>query len=248
MQREALRNYLDTLLETPRFRDYCPNGLQVEGRSEVRHLVCGVTASQALIDAAQARGADGLLVHHGWFWKAEDGRVTGHRRRRLASLLAHDLNLFAFHLPLDAHAELGNNAQLARRLDWEVTRRFGDQELGFCGQLARPQSAAELAKHVARVLGREPQLLGAPERSISRVAWCSGGAQGYFEAAIQCGVDLFMSGEVSEQCTHLARECGVAYLAAGHHATERYGVQALGEHLERNCGIRCEFVDIDNPV
>ena len=254
MQRDTLRNYLDTLLDVARFKDYCPNGLQVEGRDEIRTLVCGVTASQALIDAAIALGADGLLVHHGWFWKAEDGRVTGFRKRRMASLLAHDLNLFAYHLPLDAHAELGNNAQLAAKLGWRIEGRFGEQDIGFVGVPTRdavpsaPTFAGDIARQVARVLGREPLLIGDPQRVISRVAWCSGGAQGYFEAALATGADLYLSGEISEQTTHLANETGMAYLAAGHHATERYGVQALGAHLEVNCGVRCEFVDIDNPV
>ena len=254
MQRDTLRNYLDTLLDVARFKDYCPNGLQVEGRDEIRTLVCGVTASQALIDAAIALGADGLLVHHGWFWKAEDGRVTGFRKRRMASLLAHDLNLFAYHLPLDAHAELGNNAQLAAKLGWQIEGRFGEQDIGFVGVPTRdavpsaPTFAGDIARQVARVLGREPLLIGDPQRVISRVAWCSGGAQGYFEAALATGADLYLSGEISEQTTHLANETGMAYLAAGHHATERYGVQALGAHLEVNCGVRCEFVDIDNPV
>jgi dinuclear metal center YbgI/SA1388 family protein len=254
MQRDTLRNYLDTLLDVARFKDYCPNGLQVEGRDEIRTLVCGVTASQALIDAAIALGADGLLVHHGWFWKSEDGRVTGFRKRRMASLLAHDLNLFAYHLPLDAHAELGNNAQLAAKLGWRIEGRFGEQDIGFVGVPTRdavpsaPTFAGDIARQVARVLGREPLLIGDPQRVISRVAWCSGGAQGYFEAALATGADLYLSGEISEQTTHLANETGMAYLAAGHHATERYGVQALGAHLEVNCGVRCEFVDIDNPV
>jgi dinuclear metal center YbgI/SA1388 family protein len=254
MQRDTLRNYLDTLLDVARFKDYCPNGLQVEGRDEIRTLVCGVTASQALIDAAIARGADGLLVHHGWFWKSEDGRVTGFRKRRMASLLAHDLNLFAYHLPLDAHAELGNNAQLAAKLEWCVDGHFGEQDIGFIGVPKKsavpsaPTFAGDIARQVSQVLGREPLLIGDPQCVVERVAWCSGGAQGYFEAALATGADLFLSGEISEQTTHLAKETGMAYLAAGHHATERYGVQALGAHLEANCGIRCEFVDIDNPV
>lgn len=254
MQRDTLRNYLDTLLDVARFKDYCPNGLQVEGRDEIRYLVCGVTASQALIEAAIARGADGLLVHHGWFWKSEDGRVTGFRKRRMASLLAHDLNLFAYHLPLDAHAELGNNAQLAAKLGWCVEGRFGEQDIGFVGvpktdsMPSAPTFAGDIVRQVSSTLGREPLLIGDPQRMVKRVAWCSGGAQGYFEAALATGADLYLSGEISEQTTHLANETNMAYLAAGHHATERYGVQALGAHLVANCGIRCEFVDVDNPV
>ena len=246
--REDLRVYLDTLLEAVRFRDYCPNGLQVEGRGRVGRIVCGVTASQALIEAAIERGADALLVHHGWFWKAEDGRVTGFRKQRMARLLAHDINLFAYHLPLDAHATLGNNAQLAQRLDWTVTGRFGEQDIGFVGVPSEPTFAGALAQRMEQALGRAPMLIGDPARKVVRIAWCSGGAQDYFEAALASGADVFVSGEMSEQTVHLARETGMAYIAAGHHATERYGVMALGAHLAEQFGIDCEFVDIDNPV
>ena len=246
--REDLRAYLDDLLDAASFRDYCPNGLQVEGCERVQRIVCGVTASQALIEAAIERGADTLLVHHGWFWKAEDGRVTGFRRQRMARLLAHDINLFAYHLPLDAHATLGNNAQLAARLGWTVSGRFGEQDIGFIGVPPAPTLAAELVRQIERALGRAPLLIGDPGRKLARVAWCSGGAQGYFEAALAAGADVFISGEISEQTVHLARETGMAYIAAGHHATERYGAMALGAHLAEKYGIACEFVDIDNPV
>ncbi len=248
MRREELARYLDELLQAAKFRDYCPNGLQVEGRDEVRRIVAGVTASQKLLDLAVARGADAVLVHHGYFWKGEDARVTGLRRRRLATLLKHDINLLAYHLPLDAHPELGNNAQLAVRFGWQPEGRFGEQEIGWYGSLPAPASLAEVAASVATTLGRQPLLLGDPARSIRRVAWCSGGAQGYFEAAIGLGVDLYLSGEVSEPTPHLAEESGVAYLCAGHHATERYGVQALAAHLERALGVECEFIDLDNPA
>ncbi len=248
MQRDELNRYLCELLAVERFRDYCPNGLQVEGRAEVARIVCGVTASQALIEAAIEREADAILVHHGWFWKGEDGRVTGFRKQRLQHLLAHDINLFGFHLPLDAHGELGNNAQLAVRFGWQIERHFGEQDLGCLAVLPAPTFAGELAHQAATLLGRTPLLLGEPEQPVTRVAWCSGGAQDWFEAAIDAGADLFLSGEVSEQNTHLSRECGVAYLAAGHHATERYGVMALGQHLTQHCGLACEFIDIDNPV
>ena len=248
MQREDFRAYLDALLEAPRFRDYCPNGLQVEGRTQIKSIVCGVTASQALIDAAIERKADAILVHHGWFWKSEDGRVTGFRKRRMASLLAHDINLFAYHLPLDAHPEVGNNAQLARLFGWVIDRRFGEQDLGCSAVLPAPTLAGALQAQASEIFRRPAMLIGDPQRSVQRVAWCSGGAQDWFEAAIAAGADLFMSGEVSEQTTHLARETGVAYLAAGHHATERYGVQALGERVARELGLAVEFVDIDNPV
>ncbi|MBK9446046.1 MAG: Nif3-like dinuclear metal center hexameric protein [Betaproteobacteria bacterium] len=248
MKRDELARYLDETLETARFRDYCPNGLQVEGVAEVQRIVTGVTASQALIDAAIARGADTLLVHHGWFWKGEDGRITGLRKARIARLLAHDINLFAYHLPLDAHPELGNNAQLAAQLGWLPDGRFGEQDIAWLGRLAVPQTAGELAQAIAAGLGRSPQLIGDATRPVARIGWCSGGAQGYFEQAIALGVDAYISGEISEQTVHLARESGVAYLAAGHHATERFGAKALAAHLAARFGLDCEFVDIDNPV
>ena len=248
MKREELADYLDRLLQPENFRDYCPNGLQVEGRAEVRRIVAGVTASQALLDAAVARGADAVLVHHGWFWKGEDGRVTGIRRRRLGTLLAHDISLFAYHLPLDAHPELGNNAQLAARFGWQPDGRFGEQDIGWLGRCVDGATAGSLAAALAAGLGRAPLLLGDPGRPVRRLGWCTGGAQGWFEQAIALGVDAFVSGEASEQTTHLARESGVAYLACGHHATERYGVAALAAHLAEQCGLQCEFVEIDNPV
>lgn len=248
MKREELVSYLDGLLQPAKFRDYCPNGLQVEGRAEVTRVVAGVTASQALLDAAVARGADAVLVHHGYFWKGEDGRVTGIRRNRLKTLLEHDINLFAYHLPLDAHPELGNNAQLASRLGWQADGRFGEQDIAWLGRVGAVTTAGALAGQVAGGLARTPMLIGDPQRPISRLGWCTGGAQGYFEQAIALGVDAFISGEISEQTVHLARESGIAYLACGHHATERYGVAALAAHLSVQSGLHCEFVDVDNPV
>ena len=248
MERQQLVVYLDGLLQPAKFRDYCPNGLQVEGRAAVRHVVAGVTASQALLDHAVACGADTLLVHHGYFWKGEDGRVTGIRRSRLKTLLQNDLNLLAYHLPLDAHPDLGNNAQLASRLGWAAEGRFGEQDIAWLGSVGAATTAGELAAQLAANLARQPQLIGDPQRPLKRLAWCTGGAQAYFEQAIALGVDAFVSGEISEPTVHLARESGVAYLACGHHATERYGVAALAAHLNAHCGLRCEFVDIDNPV
>ena len=248
MKRDELMRYLDELLESARFKDYCPNGLQVEGRPEIRRIVAGVTASQALVDQAVARGADALLVHHGWFWRGEDGRVTGFRKKRLQTLLAHDINLIAYHLPLDGHAEFGNNAQLAQRLDWTVEGRFGEQEVGWYGRLNESRTLGEVAHRVSAELGREALVIGAQAQQVSRIAWCSGGAQSLFEAALSLGVQVFLSGEISEQHVHLARESGVAYLAAGHHASERYGIQALAAHLAGKFGLDCTFIDIDNPV
>jgi len=248
MDRTQLQRHLDELLDAARFKDYCPNGLQVEGASEVSKIVCGVSASLALIDAAIERGAQALLVHHGWFWRGEDGRVTGTRRARIARVLAHDINLFAYHLPLDAHPELGNNARLGRLLDFRPTGTTGEQGLIWLGEPGQPATAGELCKRTEIVLGRTPLLVGDPQRRVHRVAWCTGGAQGYFEQAIDAGVDLYISGEISEPTTHLARESGVPYIAAGHHATERYGVMALGAHLAEHFGLTVEFVDIDNPA
>ena len=246
MDRNELAGYLDRLLDCGRFRDYCPNGLQVEGRAGIRRIVCGVSASLTLLQAALAADADAVLVHHGWFWRGEDGRVTGIRRARLKTLLENDLSLFAYHLPLDAHAEFGNNAQLARRMGWTVDGRFAEQDVGFLGRTTG--TAGGLADRLALELGRLPLLVGDPARAVERIAWCSGGAQGYFEQAIAAGADVYVSGEISEQTTHLARESGVPYIAAGHHATERYGVQALAAHLAERFGIDCRFVDIDNPA
>ena len=248
MLRTDLQGFLDELLDCGRFADYCPNGLQVEGRAEIRRVVCGVTASQALIEHAIAVGADAIVVHHGWFWRGEDARVTGIRRQRLGRLLAHDINLFAYHLPLDAHSGLGNNAQLARVLGWQVEGPCREQPLVLLGRLPHPLPAGEVARLVAARLAREPLLVGDASREVRRVAWCSGGAQDYFGCAIDAGVDLYLSGEISEKTTHLARESGVPFLAAGHHATERYGIQALSICLSERCGLESSFVDLDNPV
>lgn len=248
MHREELRTYLDNLLETARFRDYCPNGLQVEGCAEVGRIVCGVTASQALLDEAVRREADAVLVHHGWFWKSDDSRITGIRRKRMATLIGSGINLFAYHLPLDAHPDIGNNAELARRAGWRIDGRFAEQEIAFIGAPSVPSTAAQIATSLETLLGRAVLVVGAVDRPVARLAWCSGGAQGMFDEAIQAGADCFVSGEISEQTVHLARESGIPYIAAGHHATERYGVMALGQHLAEKFGLDCQFVDIDNPV
>lgn len=248
MQREELARYLDALLEVPRFHDYCPNGLQVEGRAKVSRLVTGVTASQALIEAAVAAGADALLVHHGYFWKGEDGRITGTRRRRIGLLLEHDISLFAYHLPLDAHLELGNNTQLGALLGLIEEGRAGEQNIVVHGRLGAAQPLSALCAHIESRLGRAPAVIGDPGRQIARIAWCTGGAQGCFEDAIPLGIDAFLAGEISEPQVHLARESGVAYIAAGHHATERFGVQALGAHLATKFGLEHRFIDIPNPV
>ena len=248
MNRDDLQGALDTLLDAGRFRDYCPNGLQVEGRGEVARVVSGVTASLALIERAVERNADAILVHHGLFWKGDDMRVVGPKKKRLELLLAHEINLFAYHLPLDAHAELGNNAQLAKQLGFRITGRFAEQEIGFLGELEIAMPAEALTAKVSEALGRKALVVGPLERVIKHIAWCTGGAQGYFEQAIATGCDAFLSGEISEQTTHLAREAGVPYIAAGHHATERYGVQGVGAWLQAEHGVEHRFVDDDNPA
>lgn len=240
----------DRLLDAARISDYCPNGLQVEGRPQVRRIVSGVTASQALIDAAIAAEADVLLVHHGYFWKGEDARVVGSKQRRLKALLAHDISLLAYHLPLDVHAELGNNVQLAHRLGIEVEDALvpgNPKVIGLQGSLPQPLLAGEFAARVEQVLGRTPLLVN-PQRRVSRIGWCSGGGQGYIEQAIAAGVDLFLTGEASEQTYHSAVENDIAFIAAGHHATERYGVQALGEYLASHFALEHRFIDCPNPI
>ena len=246
-QRTEIASHLSALLSVDRFKDYGPNGLQVEGRDEVRRLVSGVTASLALIEAAVAHGADAILVHHGLFWRGQSGCITGWMRQRLAPLLAHGINLFAYHLPLDAHPTLGNNAQLGLRLGLQADARFGEQDLG-CIAPAACADAQALAAQVQAVLGRAPVLLPGDGRPLRRVAWCTGGAQGYFEAAIAAGVDAFITGELSEPQAHIARETGIAFLACGHHATERYGAPAVGDHLAQQFGLEHRFIDIPNPA
>jgi dinuclear metal center YbgI/SA1388 family protein len=248
-QRNQIESYLDTLLEVGRFKDYGPNGLQVEGRAELRRIVSGVTASQALIDAAIADGADAILVHHGLFWRGQDGRLVGWLGERVRRLMAHGINLFAYHLPLDAHPELGNNAQLGARLGLVVDARFGEQELGFAAPAGDNASLAALAARVQAALGdRVPLVLPGDGRALARIGWCTGGAQGYFEAAIAAGVDAFLTGEVSEPQAHLARETGVAFLACGHHATECFGAPALAAHLAEKFALEHRFIEIANPA
>ncbi len=249
--RDELTTYLDALLQVSRFQDYAPNGLQVEGRTEIRRLMSGVTACQALLDEAVAWQADAVLVHHGYFWKGEGACVTGMKARRLRTLLLADINLLAFHLPLDAHPELGNNAQLAGRLGLEIQGTFDTGtalDLGFLGQLPQPEPLADFTRRVAGALGRQPRVVSGGGRPVQRMAWCTGAAQGFIELAADCGVDLYLSGEISEPTVHVARERGVHYVAAGHHATERYGAQALGEHLAERFGLVHRFVDIDSPA
>ncbi len=245
-----LLDYTGHLLQIDRYRDYCPNGLQVAGRSQISTIVTGVSASMAMLAAAADAGADMILVHHGYFWKGEDPRVTGIRRARLKFLLERDISLVAYHLPLDAHPELGNNARLAAVLGIEVDGWFGEQSLAAYGRIspAENQTLAGLCNRIERALGRRPMAVGAGDMAIRRVAWCTGAAQDVLEQAIGLGVDAFLTGEVSERTVHLARESGVAFIAAGHHATERYGIQALGAHLAARYGVCHRYIEIDNPV
>ena len=243
-----LCDYNASLLQTSLFKDCCPNGVQVEGRAEVWRIATGVTASQYVLDSAIEWGADAILVHHGYFWRNEDATIAGIKKRRIAQLLRNDVSLLAYHLPLDAHSELGNNAQLGKLLGLVEQGRFGEQNIACFGALERPQSLTQLTKRVAHELQREPQIIGDGAKSIHKVAWCSGGAQGYFEAAIAQGVDAYLTGEASEQNFHLAQESGVAFIAAGHHATERHGVQALGKHLSAHFALEHRFFDQDNPI
>lgn len=247
--RNEIENTLNTLLCTDRFEDYGPNGLQVEGRAELCRIVSGVTASLALIDAAIADGADAIVVHHGLFWRGQDGRLVGWLGERVRRLMAHGINLFAYHLPLDAHPEFGNNAQLGLRLGLAADARFGAQALGFAGPSGQNTTLAALVARVQAALGgRAPLVLPGDGRALARIGWCTGGAQGYFEAAIAAGVDAFLTGEVSEPQVHLARETGVAFLACGHHATECFGAPALAAHVAERFGLAHRFIEIANPA
>lgn len=247
-QQTDITSYLAKQLELENFKDYGPNGLQVEGKPEVHKIVSGVTASLALIEAALAVGADVILVHHGLFWRGQDGRITGWLKRRLERLLAAQVNLLAYHLPLDAHPAWGNNAQWGQRLGLVADARFGEQRLGCIASAPEPTELADWVQRVRAVSGRDVTCAPGDGRSVRRVAWCTGGAQGYFEGAIAAGADLFITGEISEPQAHLARETGVAFLAAGHHATERYGAPALAAHVAEVFGLSHEFIDLDNPA
>ena len=247
--RQTLLDWCDATLETARFKDYAPNGLQVEGRTGIRRILTAVTASRAAIDHAVVTGADMLLVHHGMFWKSEPATITGWKKQRIAALLAHDINLAGYHLPLDTHPELGNNAQLAKRCGWLPEYRFGDQDLLAAGRNGkRGQTLTGLADDIAAALGRRPTVAGDPERVLDKLVWCSGGAQGYFQAAIDNGADAYITGEISEAQYHLANETGTVFISAGHHATERYGIQALGNAIADTFGIEVSFFDEANPA
>ena len=247
---QELVAWLDATLAPTTFNDYCPNGLQVEGKPSVKHIIAGVTASQALIDAAIERGADTLLVHHGWFWKGEDPRVRGTRKARLAALLKHDINLFAYHLPLDAHPVLGNNAQLADVLGLTpaAPATISPSSLVWHGTMPGVQTLGQLGLRIEERLQRAPLLIGMPDMPVQRIAWCTGDAHSMLSDAIDAGAQAFITGEISEPSVHLAREAGVGLVCAGHHATERYGAKALGAAIAEHFGVTVEFIDVDNPV
>jgi len=243
-----LNHYTQQLMQVARFKDYCPNGLQVEGRAEINKIVTGVTASMALLEAAHQAGADLILVHHGYFWRNEAPELVGIKRKRIKFLLQHDINLMAYHLPLDAHGEFGNNVQLGRLLGFEAQSYVGTEELIACAELAEGVPLSAIADLVEQRLGRPVLTIGKATQTIKKVAWCTGAAQGYIDHAMALGADLFISGEISEQTVHQSLESGVAYISAGHHATERYGVQALGRHLAEKFDLEHVFIDIHNPV
>ncbi|MBL4765760.1 MAG: Nif3-like dinuclear metal center hexameric protein [Colwellia sp.] len=252
MKRAELEQYLNKLLKPEQIKDYAPNGLQIQGSEKISKIVTGVTASQALIDLAIAEKADALLVHHGYFWKNESYVIRGMKHSRIKALLTHNINLFAYHLPLDIHPILGNNVQLAALLNIAVT---GPLELGnplsiaIQGQLPEITRGDDLALLINKKLNRECLHIAPPSnKAIKTIAWCTGGGQDYIELAAEQGIDAFISGEVSEKTTHIAKEMDIHFFAAGHHATERYGVKALGEHIAKEQGIEVVFIDIDNPV
>ena len=254
---DELVQYINGLLEVDNFRDYCPNGLQIEGKAEVNKLVTGVSACQDLLDAAIREKADAILVHHGYFWKGEDQTITGLKRNRLKSLLDSDVSLMAYHLPLDAQPELGNNARLAAILGLQKKGTFGSTsgfssgsspEIALYGELNDPMDGEAFARHIEDRLQRRPLYIKGSSNPVRTIGWCSGAAQSYLEQAAALGLDAFLTGEISEQTVHIARETGIHFYAAGHHATERYGVESLGQHLAEKFSLDVQFIDIDNPV
>ncbi len=251
VQRDRLITYLDGLLDAQRGRDFGPNGLQVEGRAEIGRIVTGVSACEELFERAAQIGADAVLVHHGILWDFGPRRLVGFHGRRAASLLRHGLNLIAYHLPLDRHPELGNNALACRALGLEDLQPFGIHEglpVGFRGRFADPVSKDELIRRAAGVFGQPPQVFGAGPAMVSTIGMVSGGAQRELYQAIDEGLDAYVTGEAAEWVVNISREAGIHYLACGHYATERLGIRALGEHLAREFGLDVEFIDVPNPV
>ena len=251
MKNRKLANKLDQVLEIHQFKDYCPNGLQIEGVEEVKKIITGVTANQALIDIAIAENADAILVHHGFFWKGESQQIVGMKYKRIKALIENGINLYAYHLPLDVHPELGNNAKLAQLLaitDRRPLEPWDKRSVGRVGKFEQAITAQILSDRIESVLARKPLHIEGGNKEIKTVAWCTGGGQDYISIAAEQGIDAFISGEISERTVHIAREMGIHYYAAGHHATERYGVQALGQWIEAELDLEVKFIDIDNPV
>lgn len=249
--RIALERELNDILKPEMFSDYCPNGLQVEGREDVSTLVTGVTASLALIEAAIEAGADAILVHHGYFWKGEVQTITGIKKNRVLKLLENNVSLFGYHLPLDVHEELGNNVQLARLLGIEVEGHIYKQNnfpLVLRGRLSQAMSGDEFASHLQTGLSRSPIVVPGASTTIETIAWCTGAGQSFIDIAAGTGVDAYLTGEISEPTAHVARESGLHFFSAGHHATERYGVQAVGNFVAEKLSIEHKFIDIDNPA
>ncbi len=246
-----LVTYTNSLLNISQYKDYCPNGLQIEGKTNIETIVSGVTANLALVDAAIEMQADAVIVHHGYFWKGDSPQIIGMQRRRLHRFLTNDLSLLAYHLPLDDHISIGNNAQIGDLLGFKLTGKFGfgqDVQLGCYGVVDKVLSPVQFAQHISRKLGRTALHIAGSATEINQIAWCTGAAQSYLSEAVALGVDAFITGEISEQTVHIARETGVHFYSAGHHATERYGVKALGEHLAGHFALQHHFIDIDNPV
>ncbi|OGT30263.1 MAG: Nif3-like dinuclear metal center hexameric protein [Gammaproteobacteria bacterium RIFCSPHIGHO2_12_FULL_35_23] len=251
MDRQELMAYLDQCLQPERFNDYCPNGLQVEGKKAINKIITGVTACQALLDRAVKEQADLILVHHGYFWKNEQPNIIGMKKKRLKTLLMADINLVAYHLPLDAQVQFGNNVQLAKHLGIEIDGEILNYQgmgLLLTGHLPQPATGSEFAALIAKKLDRTPLHIGQDDTKINTVAWCTGAAPDLIELVVQAGVDAYLTGEAAERTVHIARETGVHFYAAGHHATERYGIKALGEHLAERFGLTVKFIDIDNPI
>lgn len=249
MKLTELTKYLSEYLAVDKIKDYCPNGLQIECGFEIKKIVTGVSANMDLIQAAVDTGADTIITHHGFFWKGEEPTITGIKGNRVKALIRANINLLAYHLPLDIHDEVGNNAIFAKQLGLDIEGTFGaagNIDLGVYGSLSKPLFADELQELLAGILGRTPQVVGCCNKKISKLGICTGAAQDFIEEAAAAGVDAFISGEISERTPHLAKELGIAYFAAGHHATERFGIKALGEHLSEKFGLDVEFADIVN--
>lgn len=249
MGNDQLEQILNNFLQTSLYKDYAPNGLQVTGKSNINKIVTGVTACQRLLDAAVELNADAILVHHGYFWKNEPQTITGIKYQRIKTLIKNDINLFAYHLPLDGHPTLGNNVLLGNLLSINIDERKSVTDLLFQGNLIEAKTASQLQNLISETLQRSVLYCGdnAPA-IINRIAWCSGGGQDFIEQAAQQGCDAFITGEVSERTIHIAREYGIHFYAAGHHATERYGIKALGEWVAKQYGLEVVFIDIDNPA